>query len=278
MPHSTNMIETLAALTTNGQQMADWNQNLRKITDKIMTSLSGIEQQLTYIKDVSYETSTRLDPTSCAAPNIYATGTYSIRPARDVEPFLVLCDFEDNYNLGGGWTVFQRRFNGAVNFYRNWTMYKHGFGDVNGEHWLGLEKLHLMTRSGRHELLLILEDYDGNTAYALYDRFQIGSEAEKYKLTVGKYSGTAGEDALSYHHGMKFCTFDQENDKSDDINCAENRYGAWWFSNCANCHLNGKYRRKGEHLSTDYQGVLWYQWKGYDYSLKSTKMMLRRRS
>uniref|UniRef100_A0A182IW97 Fibrinogen C-terminal domain-containing protein n=1 Tax=Anopheles atroparvus TaxID=41427 RepID=A0A182IW97_ANOAO len=163
--------------------MADSNQNLRKITDKIMASQSGVEKQLTNIKEVSYETRTRLDPPSCATLNINETGTYSIRPAGVVAPFSVLCDFKDNFNRGGGWTVFQRRIDGSLNFYQNWTMYKNGFGDVNGEHWLGLEKLHLMTRSGRYEMLVILEDHEGGSAYALYDSFQTGSEAEKYKLT-----------------------------------------------------------------------------------------------
>jgi hypothetical protein len=28
--------------------------------------------------------------------------------------------------------------NGTVDFTRNWQEYKHGFGDVNNEHWLGM--------------------------------------------------------------------------------------------------------------------------------------------
>ena len=35
--------------------------------------------------------------------------------------------------------VFQRRFNGAEDFYRDWKDYKEGFGNENSEYWLGKE-------------------------------------------------------------------------------------------------------------------------------------------
>uniref|UniRef100_A0A182J9C0 Fibrinogen C-terminal domain-containing protein n=1 Tax=Anopheles atroparvus TaxID=41427 RepID=A0A182J9C0_ANOAO len=201
---------------------------------QIQTGQLNVGIELTSVKNESIErgkqNSKVVIPESCTTLNINATNSYSIRPVRDVEPFLVFCDFENNFNLGGGWTMFQRRFNGSVNFFQNWTMYKNGFGDVNGEHWLGLEKLHVMTRSERHEMLVILEDHEGSSVYAHYDSFQIGSEAEKYKLTVGNYLGTAGGDSLSYHNGNKFSTFDQDNDEDDSNSCAKTYIGAWWFA------------------------------------------------
>ena len=90
---------------------------------------------------------------------------------------------------GGGWTVFQRRLDGSVDFYRGWQDYKRGFGTLYGEHWLGLGKLHRMTASQTHELRIELEDFSGNTRFALYSNVSIGSESDKYRLRIGAFSG-----------------------------------------------------------------------------------------
>ena len=52
------------------------------------------------------------------------------------------CDMETD---GGGWLVIQKRINGSVDFYRNWTDYVYGFGDLEGEFWYGLENIHCLT-------------------------------------------------------------------------------------------------------------------------------------
>ena len=90
----------------------------------------------------------------------------------------------------GGWTVFQKRMDGSVDFYRSWAHYKNGFGNLNGEFWLGLDKIYRLTNSERYQLRVDLEDIKGKTAYAEYDMFAITSERTKYQLSMGTYSGS----------------------------------------------------------------------------------------
>ena len=85
--------------------------------------------------------------------------------------------------------MFQKRLDGSVNFFLNWSDYKVGFGDLNGEFWLGLDKIHRLTSDDNSMLRVDLEDFEGNTAYAEYNMFNVMSENDKYKLIIGSYSG-----------------------------------------------------------------------------------------
>ena len=84
---------------------------------------------------------------------------------------------------GGGLAVIQRRINGSISFDREWDHYKDGFGSLSGEFWFGNENIHRLTSSGKRELRVELEDWDGNTAYTKYGTFGIGDESSQYNLT-----------------------------------------------------------------------------------------------
>ena len=112
-------------------------------------------------------------------------GVYTIKPD-NFPAFDVFCD---QTTAGGGWAVFQKRLNGSVDFYRCWNDYKHGFGDLKSEFWLGLDKIHRLTSDNNSMLRVDLEDFEGNTRYAEYNMFGVMSEKDKYKLLLGSYSG-----------------------------------------------------------------------------------------
>ena len=117
------------------------------------------------------------------------SGVYYIIPDGE-NPMQVFCDLITN---DGGWTVFQKRLDGSVDFFRNWESYKNGFGDLNGEFWLGNDNLHRLTFFEDVMLRVDLEDFDGNIKYAQYTTFQVAGEADKYRIVIGGYSGTAGD-------------------------------------------------------------------------------------
>jgi len=195
------------------------------------------------------------------------SGVYTIDPD-GAGAFDAFCD---QAIAAGGWTVFQKRLDGSVDFYRGWNDYKRGFGNLNGEFWLGLDKIHRMTNSDRYKLRVDLEDTTGNTAYAEYNMFAVTSERTKYQMSLGAYSGTAG-DSLSRHRGYAFTTKDQDNDGSS-ANCAVEYKGAWWYEGCHSSNLNGVYHH-GQHSSYA-DGVNWRAWKGYKYSAKRAEMKIK---
>ena len=173
---------------------------------------------------------------------------------------------------GGGWTVFQRRMDGSVDFYLNWADYEKGFGDLNGEFWLGLNKINRLTAGQTNRLRVDMADFDGNKRFATYSTFNVGNAITKYKLTVTGYKGNAG-DSLSYHNGMKFSTKNQDNDAGPSEDCAKRYKGAWWYKKCHRSNLNGLYL-VGPHKSYA-DGVIWYDFKGHYYSLKTSEMKFK---
>ena len=121
-------------------------------------------------------------------------GVYTIKPDK-LSTFDVFCD---QTTARGGWTVFQKRVDGSVDFFLNWSDYKVGFGDLNGEFWLGLDKIHRLTSDDNSMLRVDLEDFEGNTAYAEYNMFGVMSENDKYKLNLGAYSGDSLHSSCRY--------------------------------------------------------------------------------
>ncbi|XP_075690250.1 ficolin-1-like [Rhinoderma darwinii] len=184
-------------------------------------------------------------------------------------PLKVLCDMHTD---DGGWIVFQRRWDGSIDFFRDWDSYKKGFGSRLNEFWLGNDNLHKITSSGTWELRVDLHDFENNKQFAKYSSFKVLGESEKYKLILGSFTeGNAG-DSLKNHNDIKFSTKDQDNDQHLS-NCAEMFKGSWWYHACHSSNLNGHYFL-GEH-SAKAVGINWTTGKGQNYSYKRTEMKIR---
>lgn len=163
---------------------------------------------------------------SVSGPN----GIYLISPG-DGEPIMASCH--------DGWTTIQKRYDGSVNFNRNWNEYSNGFGTATGEHWLGNRNIHYLTESNCTQLEINMKDIYGKYWQATYDDFRVADYSFGFKLIVDKYKGNAS-DALDYQNRMEFSTIDNDRDISN-THCASNYEGGWWFSHCQHANLNGRY-------------------------------------
>lgn len=170
----------------------------------------------------------------------------------------VICDVEA---VGKVWTVFQKRFDNSVAFNRDFASYEDGFGDMDGEFWLGLRNIHELMAGKTHTLRLKMKS--GGSSYSkLYSTFGVGAGPD-YKLSTGRNGEANG---LWVNDGSAFSTKDHGPKK----NCPSTRGGGWWFSgsNCGYTNMNGQARL------ANYQGMFWYPISTNQY-LTETEMAFR---
>ncbi|XP_060666687.1 fibrinogen-like protein 1 [Drosophila nasuta] len=173
--------------------------------------------------------------------------------------FNVLCDSQ---LAGPGWIVIQQRVEGKESFKRDWATYRKGFGSFESDFFLGLEKIHRITSLQRFELYIHLVARNGKTYNARYDDFKISDDDNGYALSLGKFNGTV-LDSMRYSENLKFSTFDHDNDKVDNGNCAVWYKSGWWYNSCSYCYLNAPYEKD----------LRW--WDNGNMYLKEVKMLIR---
>ena len=216
-----------------------------------------------------------------ASNSLAETGLYEIKdPCPGDRKFSyakihVYCSMEID---GGGWIVIQRRIaNGTVNFHKNWEDYVNGFGDLEGEFWIGLENMHELTNHQGVELQVTVWN-DNETITWNYRTFRIGSAENNYALYVRGGNGDGDIDGLAYSNGCPFTTFDKYSSYS---RCARLYQAGWWYYNyryidgnrkyCTDANLNG--RHESSNIPDD--SVARIHWATPGNTFSNTEMMIR---
>lgn len=137
----------------------------------------------------------------------------------------------------GGWTVIQRRKYGDVQFNRKWVAYAEGFGNLEGDHWLGNRHIHQLTKDKPSQISFeFIMASDHANATAIYNGFYIDDEEAQFRMHVkpnAKYNKAIKNfiqgNGFYYHNNMKFSTADRDNDQNRS-HCASS--SGFWYNSC----------------------------------------------
>lgn len=102
--------------------------------------------------------------------------------------------------------------------------------------WLGLKKIHSLTRHGAHILRIDVEDWREGQHWAEY-HFSVEGPSKHYVLRVGHFSGDL-PDAMANATGTRFSTKDTNGDQRNPV-CTRSSTGkqfVWFLSTRALWH------------------------------------------
>ena len=120
----------------------------------------------------------------------------------------VFCDMKTDE---GGWTVFQRRGFGDndVSLFRDSSSYKNGFGEKNGDYWLGNRYIHHLTTYENQEIYA-RENHtdDGVSIECKSSFFRVSSESNSFAVNFQTFVETDAESTIcpfwNVHNGTGF--------------------------------------------------------------------------
>jgi len=212
---------------------------------------------------------------------------FNLRPKMLPSLFVVLLSgftatalpLDDNFEIANGGEIailVRKKVGNPVDFFdKNFDEYLEGFS-AKGESWLGLDKIHRLTRQRDYKLKIILTDFDGKKYHTVYDQFKVGA-GDDYVLTVGGFNdnlSTLGDSMITpwsdYNlNGMRFSTRDRDQDGDSGGNCAQDFTGGWWYNNyCTTAHLTGQHTGRRSLDGLKYisyffggeRGISWGSW------------------
>lgn len=181
-------------------------------------------------------------------------GLYNLNIFNSTNKTEVYCDM-----TRGGWIRIMNRVDLTTDdFDKTMEEYRKGFGDINGNHWLGLRNMRALVKYNKMKLRV--EFYNNHTDDYMceYESFYLYPEYEDFRIYLGnKVYGDIGYDNshIEEINGMKFSAKDHDNDDIFYYNCAKIHKGGFWFGGncfymCPTCGSNvdgqlniGDYRR-----------------------------------
>ena len=132
---------------------------------------------------------------------------------------------------------------GWVNFTRNWADYEKGFGDLDGEFWIGLKNIYELTNQ-QNTMKVKLWDNNGNSLNWNYLLFRLYDQNRRYAIShFTRGTGDGRDDAFgqTMNHATRFHTYDNIRN-----GCGYSRQSGWWYydNDCnSNSNPNGRHQR-----------------------------------